>query len=404
MTTFPTRRMDQILAPNATEYERTLASQVDRLLDLDIPIRLLWDPWRCPENLLPYQAWALSVDLWDSNWPVTKRRSVVANAIKHHQIKGTLKAIETYLDLVDTTVIKATTPPTKLFSGPSLSKEQREAWLAKLPQVRVWRQYETSVAVKRIFSGGQRYSSFFEGKFPQPNDAITRLQRRARWVVNGVETDSRVENFESYFRVFIKSVLKYSIFSNTPVRGKKKFWIPSTALQRVVTIEPVSLSPWRSTVGPQLEPVQSEPEMVAVPGTDKHSVFSNLPIHNRFYIPSRAGYRLFERYPVYDPSVPAPAKRPSIQFMGVGRYGIKPHTAELKVGVKKNWSRYKARLNDTYVPRSRFWTPHDGALMEKNRQAVIAAKRLSDQILLDTTTKPGFIAGFPKFAGDPLII
>ncbi|ARQ95337.1 tail fibers protein [Bradyrhizobium phage BDU-MI-1] len=400
-----TRLMDHILAGNATEYERVLASQVDRLLQLNIPIRELWNPWTCPENLLPYLAWALSVDLWDPKWSITKRRSVIANAVAHHRLKGTLAGIETYLGLVDTTVIKATQPPAKLFSGPSLDKAKREAWLAQLPQVRVWRQYETSTAGKRIFSGGQRYStSFFEGRFPQPNDAIVRLQRRARWVVNGQETDTRVENFESYFRIFIKAIRKNSIFSKTIVRAKSKFWVPSTASSRIVTIEPTSLSPWRSTVGPRLEPVTSEPELVKVPGTEGHAVYTNRPIYNRFYIPSRAGFRLFERYPVYDAAFPAPTKRPSIQFMGVGRYGIKPHSAELKVAMSTKWSKSKARLNDCYVPRTRFWTPHDGSLMEKSRQAVIAAKRLSDKILLDTNTKPGFIAGLPRFAGDPLII
>ena len=129
-TRFPTRLMDHILPGNATVYERTLASEVQRLMDLDIPIRKLWNPWECPESLLPYLAWAMSVDIWDSSWPLAKRRSVVANAIAHHRIKGTLQAIETYLGLIGTRIIKAQQPSQKLFSGPSLTKQQREAWLA----------------------------------------------------------------------------------------------------------------------------------------------------------------------------------------------------------------------------------------------------------------------------------
>jgi phage tail-like protein len=400
---FPTRLMDHVLSGNATEYERVLASQVDKLLELNIPIRELWNPWTCPENLLPYLAWALSVDLWDSEWPITKRRSVIANAIKHHRLKGTLAGIETYLDLIDSKVIKATVPSATTFSGPTLSKEQREAWLARMPQVRVWHQYERSITGKRIFSGGQRYSSFFEGKVAQPNDAITRLRRRARWVVNGVETDSRVENFESYFRVFLTGILPYSIFCNTPLHMKKKFPIPSTAASRVVTIEPTSLSPWRTTVGPQLEPMTSEPELVTEPGIEGHAVYSGRTIsRKRYYVPSMAKFRLFERYAVNDGS--AVRKRPSIQFMGVGRYGIQPHSAELKVKMRTTWKPWKARLGEPFVPRTRFYTPHDGSLMLKNRQAIIAAKRLSDKIVLDTNTKPGFVAGLPYFAGDNIVI
>ncbi|SHH06402.1 phage tail protein I [Bradyrhizobium erythrophlei] len=403
MTTFPTRRMDHVLAPNATEYERTLASQVDRLLNMDIPIRVLWDPWKCPENLLPYLAWALSVDIWDSSWPLTKRRSVVANAIKHHQVKGTLQAIETYIDLVDSQLLKATTPPAKIFSGASLSVEQREAWLAKLPQVRVYQQYLLGAAKKRIFSGGGRYNSFFEQKFPQPNDAITRLSKRATWTVNGVETDTKIENDDSYFRIFIKTVLPYSDFCNRPFNLKKKFPIPSTAYKRIVTIAPLVISPWRVAVGPQLEPVSTTPELVTTTGKEGHAVYSGRTIYKRYFVPSQAPYQIYERYAVNDGSILTP-QRPSIQFMGYGRYGIAPHSAELKVRMNTQWSRYKARLGEPFAPRTKFFTPHDPTLMAKNRQAIIAAKRLSDKIVLDTNTVPGFIAGLPKFAGDPIVI
>ncbi|WP_315729800.1 phage tail protein I [Bradyrhizobium sp. SZCCHNRI2010] len=400
---FPTRLMDHILAPNATEYERTLASQVDNLLNLDIPIRKLWNPWTCPENLLPYLAWALSVDIWDSSWPLTKRRSVVANAINHHQIKGTLKGIETYINLVDSQLIKATTPPAKVFSGASLSKEQREAWLAKLPQIRIYQQYLLGAAKMRLFSGGNRYKSFLERKFPQPNAAITRLSKRAAWVVNGVETNTKIESDEGYYRLFVKTQLPYSDFCNRPFNLKKKFPIPSTAYKRIVTIAPLVISPWRVAVGPSLEPVSTTPELITVPGKEGHAVYCGRPIYKRYFIPSKAPFQVYERYAINDGSVQAP-QRPSIQFMGVGRYGIEPHSAELKVRMETKWSRFKARLGEPFAPRTRFFTPHDGALMLKNRQAIGAAKRLTDKIVLDTNTKPGFIAGLPKLAGDPIVI
>jgi phage tail P2-like protein len=405
MANIQPRLMDHILPANATLYERTLASEVQRLLDLDIPIRELWNPQTCPENLLPYLAWAMSVDIWDSSWELPKRRSVVANAFAHHRLKGTLRAIEIYLGLIDSQIIKAQQPTQTLFSGPSLTKEQREAWLAKLPQVRVWQEYENSTDGKRMFMGGQRAHRFLNGKFPYPNGAADRTARRARWVVNGVETDQKIDNFGAYFQIFVKSKLPYSLFSNTPFNLPKKFPVPSTAYKRVITIEPIQTAPWRSTVGPQLLPVQAQPEMVAQAGHDSgHAVFSDRVNYKKFFIPSRAGFRVFTRYPVYDPTVVYPAKRPSIQFMGVGRYGIKPKTTELKVAMSTTWSRYKARLNEPFIPRTRFWTPHDGSLMLKNRKAIIAAKRLTDQILLDTNTKPGFLAGLPRFAGVPIII
>ncbi|WP_439357775.1 phage tail protein I [Bradyrhizobium sp. DASA03007] len=403
MANTPTRLMDNILAPNATVFERTLASQVDRLLDLDIPIRLLWDPWRCPENLLPYLAWALSVDMWDPSWPITKRRSVIANAIKHHQIKGTLKSIETYLDLIGSQVIKATVPPAKLFSGASLTKEQREAWLSQLPQVRIYQNYLLGAGKKRMFSGGARYHSFLENRFTCPNDAITRLSKKSVWVVGGVEQDTRIEVDRGQYRLFVKAHLPYSIFCNRPLNLKKKFPVPSTAYKRIITIAPLVLSPWRIAVGPSLEPVSTTPEIVTITGKEGHAVYSGRPIHKRYYVPSIAPYQTFERYAINDGSIQMP-QRPTVQFMGVGRYGIQPHSAELKVRMQSRWSRFKARLGQPFAPRTSFFTPHDGRLMLENRKAIMAAKRLSDKIVLDTNTKPGFIAGLPKFAGDPIVI
>src|ERR1700676_4575348 len=93
--------MEHILAPNATVFERTLASQVDRLLELDIDrLRRLWDPYRCHIDDLPYLAWSFSVDIWDTEWTEAKKRFVVANAVAHHRIKGTKAGMATYLDLV----------------------------------------------------------------------------------------------------------------------------------------------------------------------------------------------------------------------------------------------------------------------------------------------------------------
>lgn len=58
-----------------------------------VPLRTLWN-WRaCPVRLLPYLAWALSVDRWDEKWPEQTKRSVCASAFYVHQHKGTISAL-----------------------------------------------------------------------------------------------------------------------------------------------------------------------------------------------------------------------------------------------------------------------------------------------------------------------
>lgn len=42
---------------------------------------------------MPWLAWAVSVDLWDSRWPETVQRDVIAAAIPVHRMKGTRGAV-----------------------------------------------------------------------------------------------------------------------------------------------------------------------------------------------------------------------------------------------------------------------------------------------------------------------
>ncbi len=69
-----------------------------RATDLPVFIDTLWNPETCPVNLLPWLAWALSVDTWDSAWTETVKRRVVAESVHVHRRKGTLSSIHRVLN------------------------------------------------------------------------------------------------------------------------------------------------------------------------------------------------------------------------------------------------------------------------------------------------------------------
>lgn len=54
----------------------------------------LWHPDRIPSHLLPYLAWALSVDYWNDAWEEQRKRDVIKAAYRTHKYKGTNGAIE----------------------------------------------------------------------------------------------------------------------------------------------------------------------------------------------------------------------------------------------------------------------------------------------------------------------
>jgi len=81
-----------LLPPNASALESALEEAV-QIPALPVAIRALWHPETCPESLLPWLAWTLSIDGWDASWPLAVRRAVVASAIAVHRRKGTVFAV-----------------------------------------------------------------------------------------------------------------------------------------------------------------------------------------------------------------------------------------------------------------------------------------------------------------------
>ncbi|KAG0740036.1 hypothetical protein G6F24_017153 [Rhizopus arrhizus] len=81
-----------LLPANATRAERALArARVARPLPVDITA--LWDADRCPTALLPWLAWALSVDESKPYCPDPVKRAGVRTAIAIQRRKGTAGSV-----------------------------------------------------------------------------------------------------------------------------------------------------------------------------------------------------------------------------------------------------------------------------------------------------------------------
>lgn len=86
--------MSRALLPrNASAIENAVAIASSPLGEVSVPLRQLWDPETCPIELLPYLAWAFSVDRWSSDWPEKTKRDVIKKAYFIHRHKGTISAL-----------------------------------------------------------------------------------------------------------------------------------------------------------------------------------------------------------------------------------------------------------------------------------------------------------------------
>lgn len=90
-----------LLPPNTTHLERRLTDTTAIISELPSPLRQLWNPATIPADLLPYLAWALSIEEeWRFARTDQERRTLVATSIDLHRYKGTPYAVRRGMQLL----------------------------------------------------------------------------------------------------------------------------------------------------------------------------------------------------------------------------------------------------------------------------------------------------------------
>lgn len=97
-----------LLPSNATKSETALDETMARIGDIDVPIKELHDPYKCPVALLPWLAWQRRVKTWNPDWSEQVQRQVIAAAPEVHRYSGTPYAVETALGALELDDVKLT--------------------------------------------------------------------------------------------------------------------------------------------------------------------------------------------------------------------------------------------------------------------------------------------------------
>lgn len=84
-----------LLPRNSTSFERSL-EKVTRS-NMSSPIRTLWNPSKCPVNLLHVMALTFQVDQWDDAWSIDAKIHTLEDAFNVHRIRGTPASIKRVL-------------------------------------------------------------------------------------------------------------------------------------------------------------------------------------------------------------------------------------------------------------------------------------------------------------------
>jgi phage tail P2-like protein len=90
--------MTSLLPPNASGLERAVEQAIKPHEHARI-VPTLWNAQTCPASMLPWLAWACSVEDWDHTWPVEQKRAAIAASFDEHRHKGTPYAIRKALEV-----------------------------------------------------------------------------------------------------------------------------------------------------------------------------------------------------------------------------------------------------------------------------------------------------------------
>lgn len=93
--------MSDLLPHNATLQELALDDTVERIGQIGPNVREVWSPDNCPSALLPWLAWAFSVDQWDPDWADAQKRATIRAAISVQRTKGTVGAVKVGLSALN---------------------------------------------------------------------------------------------------------------------------------------------------------------------------------------------------------------------------------------------------------------------------------------------------------------
>jgi hypothetical protein len=328
-----------LLPQNRTVWEETLSltSAGRRPLPANI-IKSVWNPWTCPIDLLPYLAWGLGLEIWDDDWPETRKREVVARIWLLKRRKTTLAGIRDYLDLADAGLVAARRPRDRLFAISTLSDDERAAQMARMPQIHIFPEASlVPVPAGKAFFTRPVLHAFFGLGALVPSDAALRWEQRAVYVDEGKSTPVTVRGLDQALDVGL--TVELTAGASIAKAWLNKAWsgavlVPSDAGHRTIAITPdeAGLS---FAVPTGLTPTQVRPQRVAevAAASIAKTFFSWSHMGTRAVaIPSDADLHVFDQVTLFDPARLAPAHR-AISFWGWSRFGLSPYTAELTIDV-----------------------------------------------------------------------
>ena len=393
---------NSLLPPNAGRATRAL--EIDRITGLTDEVGRGGDPDAIRLDRLPWLAWGLNVDAWLDSWPEEVKRASVRDAILYHGKKGTIAGFRAAARLAGGEVMRVVDPRSRTFLAPSLTVEEREAFLERYPELRVYRYRDTGAAGFGLFPGRLAFCGGV--RHPSDTGARGRWGEQAYVYRDGEEVP--LTTATEYLDTEEGLAVDYTEVRD-PGRALGVFPGALAARRHLVAhgagariyrlriaqrfVAPVHRVTY-TTVRPSLEPLGYDAAPVAVRGQRRGVFAGGSLLGAEYLVRSDAEARLYSSLRLFDPSIPIESRGRSTH-LGGARLRMTPYTAEIRLRLRGRRSlRAQSRfVFGAFVAGDR--QPYDDAL-----RIMAWAKSARDHVLITTTTSRQIVAGISHIAGE----
>lgn len=341
-------------------------------------------------------------EAWHSALSDEQRRFLVDQAYTRHRTRGTDAALKREAAEAGGRIVRIISPPKKFFLSSTYSVEERNAWLALHPEIRLYPRREPGT--KQAFHLG----SSFVGHCLTRSDALVRSRLRVTMVKDGVETELESPDWEiaSAEKEAVTTVVIPGIAGRGMFVGRciGRALVKTDASQRRIILNDVSLYTEKTaklglrTLQPEgSKPIDVDGEMIAeIHPKRAKATFLGKGCFPRHTCESRAYLHHYRRIKLHDPDAPVTRARAS-SHLGSTRLGMPPHHAHIDI----DFQGQRRPRPGYFVGRPLSAADHSGyyRLLDSLR----LAKRESDVITLSTKFYRPLVAGLHLVAGPDLI-
>lgn len=382
-----------------------------------------------PEGILDHLGWSLHIDGWEYATTRELKIWLVRNFYEWHVYKGTEYGLALYWRVLLGRELLKATPPQKNYLGASLTAQERAAFEAPHPEIRVY-PFAHAGRKQSLFCGdclGDPAASY--PVFPFMTDALLRAGSRVELLDPLTGQTTQLHDL-LYEREYVERLARDEVEVRLPGRAVGQFpgrpldgcLVDHGAAARLYTLRlagrhrtelerrtPLSIQPGLEprTVYYSIErqPGRSAGVFPANRYPDQFADTGGAAVLGRaFPIKSDAARRIYRRFKLFDPARVSLSARRAGLFTGAFRLGGMPaHTAEVAVDLA---GRRPARVAHVCGHLGGHpYTSDAAARIARMRQVGRLAKRLSDKVELAVTNRKmitasaGLLAGTVK-AGD----